>query len=126
MKFVCMGYYDEERFGRMSEAEQQAITRECIAYDQELHRNGHFADGVALQPAATATTVHWKNGKAALTDGPFTETKEILGGILILEARDQEEALNLISRHPGIRIGPFEIRPADEAFMAQHPILKKQ
>ena len=125
MKFVCMGYYDEERFGRISEAEQQAIIAECIAYDKELHRKGHFADGVALQGAATATTVQWKDGKAVTTDGPFTETKEILGGILILEAEDREEALELIRRHPGIRIGPFEVRPADEAFMAQHPILKK-
>lgn len=125
MKFVCMGYYDEQQFGRMSEAEQQAMTVECIAYDQELHRKGHFADGVALQGASTATTVQWKNGKAVTTDGPFTETKEILGGILILEAEDKEEALELIRRHPGIRIGPFEVRPADEAFMAQHPILKK-
>ena len=126
MKFVCLGYYDEQRFARLSEAEQQAMVVECIAYDQELHRNGHFADGVALQGAATATTVRWKDGKAVTTDGPFTETKEILGGILILEARDREEALELIRRHPGIRIGPFEIRPADEAFMAQHPILNKQ
>jgi len=126
MKFVCMGYYNEERFWRMSEAEQQAMIGECTAYDQELHRKGHFAGGVALQGAASATTVHWKNGNAATTDGPFTETKEILGGILILEAKDKEEALDLISRHPGIRLGPFEIRPADEDFMAQHPILKKQ
>ena len=112
MKFVCMGYYNEERFARMSEAEQQAMIGECIAYDQELLKKGHFADGVALQAAATATTVHWKNGKAALTDGPFTE------------AKDKEEALGLISRHPGIRIGPFEVRPVDEEFEAQHPVLK--
>ena len=126
MKFVCMGYYDERRFAQMSEAEQAAMVAECTAYDQELHRNGHFADGVALQGAATATTVRWRDGKAIMTDGPFTETKEILGGILILEARDQDEALELIRRHPGIRIGPFEIRPVDEAFMSQHPILNKQ
>lgn len=124
MKFVCMGYYDEERFGRMSEAEQQATIGECIAYDKELLGKGHFADGVALQAAATATTVRWKDGKATLTDGPFTETKEILGGILIIEAKDKEEALGLISRHPGIRIGPFEVRPVDEEFEAQHPVLK--
>ena len=70
--------------------------------------------------------MRWAGGKASLVDGPFAETKEMLGGILILEARDKAEAVAIISRHPGIRIGPFEVRPADEAFMAQHPILKKQ
>jgi hypothetical protein len=58
-------------------------------------------------------------------DGPFAETKEMLGGILILEAKDMAEALAIMSRHPGIRIGPFEIRPADEAFMSQHPVMQK-
>ena len=66
------------------------------------------------------------DGRASRIDGPFAETKEMLGGILVLEAKDKAEAVAIISRHPGIRIGPFEVRPADEAFMAQHPILKKQ
>ena len=70
--------------------------------------------------------MRWTGGKATLTDGPFAETKEMLGGILILEAKDKDEALALISRHPGIRMGPFEVRPADEDFMAQHPVLKNQ
>jgi hypothetical protein len=78
-----------------------------------------------LQGAASATTVRWKDGGPAATDGPFAETKELLGGILVLEARDQEEAVRLIMRHPGIRMGGFEVRPADEAFMAQHPVLKE-
>lgn len=126
MKFVCLGYYDERQFATMSEAEQEATIAKCIAYDRELSEKGHFAGGMALQGAKTASTFRWKDGKASLTDGPFTETKEILGGVLILEARDKEEALGLMSRHPGIRIGPFEVRPMDEDFMAQHPVLRDQ
>ena len=126
MRFVCLGCLDKEAWGRLNPAEQQSLVDECIAFDRELHAEGRFAAGFALRDSAEATTVRWKGGKASLVDGPFAETKEMLGGILILEAKDKDEALRIISRHPGIRIGPFEVRPADEAFMAQHPILRKQ
>lgn len=125
MKFVCLGYLDEAMWGTLGASTQQEMIEACTAYDVELRRNGHFADGMALQGAATATTVRWKDGRPAATDGPFAETKELLGGILILEARDKEEAVRLIMRHPGIRMGGFEVRPADEAFMAQHPVMKE-
>lgn len=126
MKFVCLGFFDEDRFGTLGEAEQQALIAECIAFDRELHAKGHFAGGFALQGGDSATTLRWTNGKASSTDGPYAETKELLGGILILEAKDRDEALQLMRRHPGLRIGPFEVRPMDEAFMAQHPVLNKQ
>lgn len=126
MKFICLGCLDKEAWSRMGADEQVALVLECTNFDQELAAQGHFAAGYALQDSATATTVRWAGGKASRTDGPFAETKEMLGGILILEARDKAEAVAIISRHPGIRIGPFEVRPANEAFMAQHPILKKQ
>jgi len=67
--------------------------------------------GRVLQPPATAKTLQWKNGKVATTDGPYAETKEQVGGILVLEARDLEHAIELISRHPGVKYGPWEIRP---------------
>jgi hypothetical protein len=126
MKFVCLGCLDKDAWGRLGSGEQQALVAECIEFDKELRAKGHFAAGFALQDSATATTLRWQRGKAAQTDGPFAETKEMLGGILILEAKDKEEALSLMSRHPGVRIGPFEVRPMDEDFMAQHPVLKKQ
>jgi hypothetical protein len=126
MRFVCLGCLDKEAWARLGPAERRSLVDECIAFDKELAAQGRFAAGFALQDSANATTVRWNGGKASLVDGPFAETKEMLGGILILEAKDKDEALRIISRHPGIRIGPFEVRPADEAFMAQHPILKKQ
>jgi hypothetical protein len=126
MKFICLGCLDKEAWGRLSAAEQAALVLECTNFDQELAAKGHFAAGYALQDSSAATTVRWSGGKATRTDGPFAETKEMLGGILVLEAKDMAEAVAIISRHPGIRIGPFEVRPADQDFMAQHPILKKQ
>jgi hypothetical protein len=116
---------DKEAWNRLGPAEQEALVEACTDFDEELAAQGHFADGFALQDSSAATTIRWKGGKASLVDGPFAETKEMLGGILILEAKDMAEALAIMSRHPGIRIGPFEIRPANEAFMAQHPVMQK-
>ena len=118
MKFVCLGCLDKSTWGKLSPAEQQKMVEECTLFDQELLAKGHFADGFALQDSADATTIRWQGGKATLVDGPFAETKEMLGGILILEAKDKAEAIAIMSRHPGIRIGPFEIRPVNEEFMA--------
>lgn len=118
MKYVCLGYYDEKSWNARPKAEQDALVQECFAYDAELKKGGHFADGLALAGAAGAVTVRWGRDRATATDGPYAETKEVLGGILVLEAQDLNHAIQLISRHPGVRIGPFEIRPLDEAFTA--------
>jgi hypothetical protein len=85
---------------------------ECFAYDNVLRKNGHFAGGEALQSARNAATLRWKSGKVSITDGPYAETKEQLGGILVLEATDLNHAIQLMSKHPGVKAGPFEIRPA--------------
>src|SRR5512143_956667 len=112
MKYICLGYIEEKKWETMSEEERNAMMDECFAYDDELRKGGHFAGGEGLQSAQNATTLRYRNGKVAVTDGPFAETKEQLGGILILEARDLNHAIQLISKHPGVRGGPFEVRPA--------------
>jgi hypothetical protein len=112
MKFVCLGYYSEKAWEAMSESEQNAFTDECIAYDVVLRKNGHYAGGEALQPAHSARTVRLRSGKVLVTDGPYAETREQIGGILFLEARDLDHAVQLMSKHPGAKAGPFEIRPA--------------
>lgn len=114
MKFICLGYLDEAKYEALSEEEGKAMMEECFAYDDELRRGGHFLGGEALQSASKAVTLRVRNGKVAATDGPYAETKEQLGGILILEARNLDHAIELMSKHPGVRVGPFEIRPADE------------
>src|ERR1700679_3687773 len=111
MKYIVLGYVPG-KFETMSESERNAMFDDCFTYDDELRKNGHFAGGEAPQPANTAMTVSWKNGKVVVTDGPYVETKEQLGGILVLEARDLNHAIQLISQHPAVRYGtPFEIRP---------------
>jgi hypothetical protein len=112
MKFICLGYIEPNKFEGMPETERNAFLDQCFTYDDALRRNGHFAGGEALQAAHTARTLRWKNGKVSVTDGPYAETKEQLGGLLLLEARDLEHAIELMSKHPGVRVGPFEIRPA--------------
>ncbi|WP_436717025.1 YciI family protein [Roseiconus lacunae] len=114
MKFVCLGYIDETKWESMSEEESRQIMEQCLAYDDELRRGGHFIGGEALQSARHSVTLRMKNGAADVIDGPYAETKETLGGILLLEARDLNHAISLMSQHPGVRVGPFEIRPADE------------
>ena len=112
MKYICLGYIEPNKFETMSESERNAMVDECFTYDDELRNAGHFAGGDALQGPQTATTLRWKNGKVSITDGPYAETKEQIGGILVLEARDLNHAIQLMSKHPGVKAGPFEIRPA--------------
>lgn len=112
MKYICLGYIEPNKFENLSETERNALVDECLAYDEELRKNGHYAGGDGLQPPQTATTLRWANGKVSITDGPYAETKEQIGGILILEARDLNHAIQLMSKHPGVKAGPFEIRPA--------------
>ena len=114
MKYIVLGYYPG-KYENMFESERNAMFDECFTYDDELRKNGHWASGEALQPANTAMTVCSKNGKVTVTDGPYVETKEQLGGILVLEARDLNHAIQLISQHPAVRYGtPFEIRPVGD------------
>jgi hypothetical protein len=114
MRYIVLGYFPE-KFETMSESERNTMFDDCFTYDDELRKNGHWAGGEAIQPANTAMTVYWKNGKVAVTDGPYVETKEQLGGILMLEARDLNHAIQLISQHPAVKYGtPFEIRPVGD------------
>ena len=115
MKFVCLGFINEAKFAEIPREDGQRMMKECFAYDDELRRGGHFLGGEALDSARTAATLRMKNGAVEVTDGPYAETKEMLGGILLLEARDLNHAISLMSKHPGVRMGPFEIRPANEA-----------
>ena len=119
MKYACLGYYNEKAFQALPQAEQDSLVQACFAYDDHLKRNGHFLDGVALQGADTAMTVRGGRGKAVVTDGPYAETKEVLGGILVMEADDLNHAVQLMSKHPGLAFGFFEIRPLDEVITAR-------
>ena len=117
MKYVVMGFIDEAAFAQVPQEDAQRMFEECSAYDDVLRRGGHFLGGEALDSARNAVTLRMKDGEVQVTDGPYVETKETLGGILLLEARDLNHAIALMSKHPATRLFGvvFEIRPANEA-----------
>jgi hypothetical protein len=114
MKYICLGYIEPGKLEGMTEDERHTVLDDCFEHNDYLRANGHLVAEVGLQPPETAVTLCWKNGKVAVTDGPYAETKEHLGGIQILEARDLNHAIQLISQLPGFKhgLGPIEIRPA--------------
>ena len=114
MKYVCLGYVDETLWDSLPESEGNAIMDRCFAYQDELTRGGHFVSGELLQAPRNSATLRFRDGAVTVTDGPFAETKEQIGGFFLLEARDLNEAIQLVSRHPGVRVGPWEIRPVED------------
>jgi hypothetical protein len=104
-----LGYYDPKMGPPPS---RNAMHGRVLYYDDELRRNGHFAGGEALGEPSTAKTLRYSNKRLSATDGPYAETKEQIGGILILEADNLEHAVALMSKHPGVKSSTFEIRPA--------------
>src|SRR5215470_7787337 len=116
MKYICLGYIEPGKVEVMSDDERNAMLDECFEHHDHLRAKGHLVSELPLQPPETALTLYWKNGKVATTDGPYAETKEQLGGILIVEARDLNHAVQLMSELPGFKygLGPVEIRPAAE------------
>ena len=111
MKYLCLVYFEQKIWDEFSEEEAEAVREASAAYDNELRRSGHFVQAQALQSVDTAATVRMRNGKISHTDGPFAETKEVLGGFLLIEARDLNEAIQVAGRIPLARYGSVEIRP---------------
>jgi len=111
MKYLCLVYLEEKKLDAMSKSELDALIGESLAYDEVLRKSGHYLVSEALQPVETATTVRIWNGKASITDGPFAETKEQLGGFILIKARDLNEAIQVASKIPPVRLGSVEVRP---------------
>jgi hypothetical protein len=116
VKYVCLGYLEPGKFQDMPESQRNTVLDECFSYNDELRKNGNLLTETPLQAPGTAVTVSWKNGTVAVTDGPYAETKEHLGGIQVIEARDLNHAIQLISQSPGVKLncGSIEIRPAED------------
>lgn len=111
MHYLCLIYYDEEKLQDMPDDERDALYEEAYAYYDELVKNGHGIAGDALQSINTARTVRVQRGKTSVTDGPYVETKEQVGGFILMDARDLEEAIQLASNIPPARLGGVEVRP---------------
>jgi hypothetical protein len=111
MQYLCMVLVDEKKLNAMSESELQALDDASLAYDETLQKKGHLLAARALESVNTATVVRVRSGKVSVTDGPFAETHEQIGGFILIEAQDLNEAIQLASKIPAIQLGGIEIRP---------------
>jgi hypothetical protein len=111
MQYLLLIYDAEKIWTDMPEAERGKMFHEYMTYTEDIKKSGAHLAGNALQPVHTATTVRVRDGKVAVTDGPFAETREQLGGFYLVEAKDLDEATKLAARIPSARIGSIEIRP---------------
>jgi hypothetical protein len=111
MKYICLVYADEARISALSQDEIDALVDETMATNEELRSSGHLVLGEALEHVAEATTVRVRGGRLSATTGPFAETTEQLGGFVLIEARDLNEAIQVAGRLPSARLGSIEVRP---------------
>jgi hypothetical protein len=111
MKYLLLIYDNEREWGALGEAGQQAIYGEYRKLREELQANGQFVGGSQLAPTSTATSVRVRDDKQLVTDGPFAETHEQLGGYFLIEAKDLDEAIGIAGRVPSARMGTIEVRP---------------
>ena len=114
MKYMLLVHHSEEVLGKLSPSELQAMREESVQLANQIHSTGQYVDAAPLQGASTATCVRVRDGKQLVTDGPFAETREQLGGYFLIYADNIDEAIRISGRIPGARIGTIEIRPVIE------------
>lgn len=118
MKYLCLAYYNTQQFSDLSPEAMQALASQCPAHDDALRASGRLVMQASLGEPAQTRTIHPKNGKSSITDGPFAETKEQVGGFFIIDAQDMDDALRIAALHPAARIGEqagwcVEVRPIE-------------
>jgi hypothetical protein len=111
MKYILLIHQDEKAWEQLSEPEREEIFRDYMEFSQEIKSDGHYIASARLHPASTARSVRVRGGKRLVTDGPFIETREQLGGYFLIEAKDLEEAIGIATRAPTARRGTIEVRP---------------
>jgi hypothetical protein len=114
VKYLCLVYHEEAKIDGLPESEYDAIVNEVLDYREDLRQGGHYITSSPLQSVQAATTIRVRNGAMSITDGPFAETKEQLGGFYLIEARDLNEAIRLAAKMPPARLGSIEVRPLKE------------
>src|SRR5690554_4388017 len=114
MKFLCLAYEEERVLNELGAEEWRALRQETLDYVDQLRAAGRLIDARPLRSARTAATVRVREGRPSITDGPFAETKEQLGGFFLIEADDLDHALAIAARWPSARLGTIEVRPVDE------------
>jgi hypothetical protein len=114
MKYLCMAYEEESKLNALSKSEWEALRNETLNYVDELKQGGYLIAAEPLKSVRTAATVRVRNDKLSITDGPFAETKETLGGFFLINAKDMNEAIQLASKWPSARLGSIEVRPIED------------
>ena len=111
MRYLCQVWFDGKKLEGMTPAEKETLDRDSLAYDEKLERDGHYIAAQALHSPKSAVTVRMRGGRMSITDGPFIETKEHLGGFILIEARDMDEAITIAAGIPLAKLGAIEVRP---------------
>jgi hypothetical protein len=111
MNYLLLVYTNEAEFGALAQSEMKKTADEYMEFTKSIVQSGHFKAADRLKPASTASTVRVRNGKVAITDGPFAETREQLGGYYLIDAKNLDEATGIAARIPGARFGCIEVRP---------------
>jgi len=111
MQYLLLIYDPEKEWAAMPEAERNQMFDDYMTFTNDIKASGHHKGGDALQPTHTATTVRVRDGKTSVTDGPFAETREQLGGFYLIEAKDLDEATKIAARIPSAKFGSIEVRP---------------
>jgi hypothetical protein len=119
MKYLCLIYEQERDWDAMPKAEADAYLAECMAAGEAIAAGGYLLAGEALNQVATAVTVRIRNGRMSITDGPFAETREQLGGFYLIDARDMDEAVQLAAKIPSACTGCIEVRPVVDFSQSQ-------
>lgn len=113
MKYLCLACEEESKLNALSRKEWSELREATLRYVDKLREDGHLIVAEPLKSAATAVSVRVRNGRLSTTDGPFAETKEQLGGIFLIEARDLDEAIGIAAGWPSVSIGTIEVRPVE-------------
>jgi len=113
MKYICLAYEEESELNALTKSEWDSLRNETLNYVDELQRRGTLISTEPLQSVHNATTVRVRNGKLSVTDGPFAETKESLGGFFLVDAADLNEAIQIASKWPSARFGSIDVRPVE-------------
>lgn len=111
MKYLCLIYLSEQELDAMPAGDMNALNVQHLELNDRLRASGHFIEAEALEPSSTTACVRVRQGKTSITDGPFAETKEMVAGFYLIEARDLREATEVASRIPSARLGTVEVRP---------------
>lgn len=120
MKYICLAYEEESKLNALTSEQWRGLREETLSYLEDLGNRGHIIAAEALQSVRNAATVRVRAGSISVTDGPFAETKESLGGFFLINARDLNEAIQVAARWPSARFGSIEVRPIEEALRVEN------